>query len=480
MAQGNVKKVYVLFSNHLDIGYTKNVEGSTSAAVINQYFQQHFPKAIQTAEEARRKNKFRYSWMTHSWLVATYRNCNSTKVNIHGPTSPSLLVCPNASTLEEFEAAVRRGDINYHAFPFNSEPEIFTPELFDSALNLTFEQDDYFGHPRRKTLSQRDVPGLTRAAIPLLQKRGVEAITVGENAQVAPSAVPPIFVWKDNTTNSSVIALFHALGYGGSFPSRRRLVARDEIAKLKAAARKAFDDDKKLHTGHPATSDALFFVDGNGDMVMRNKANQYDDGPGMHVGADGTVINSEHRNEACVTVHEVALCYAWKLDNSGPHSYEHVKLIYDVIRDLYPGAELAPSDAFDDFISDIMPYKDTLPVITEEIGDTWIMGVSSDPLKVALYKSISRVHSNCVKDNSCIEKSNKNVSAFKTFERLLMVAGEHTWGWNGGDTTSKSWSNVELQNSLNLIANLKMQFYVGWSNEVFYTMLLPLFQPTLS
>ena len=68
VAQGNVKKVYVLFSNHLDIGYTKNVEGSTSAAVINQYFQQHFPKAIQTAEEARKKNKFRYSWMTTQYL----------------------------------------------------------------------------------------------------------------------------------------------------------------------------------------------------------------------------------------------------------------------------------------------------------------------------------------------------------------------------------------------------------------------------
>ena len=33
-----IKKVYIIFSNHLDIGYTKNVNGSTSGAVINQYF----------------------------------------------------------------------------------------------------------------------------------------------------------------------------------------------------------------------------------------------------------------------------------------------------------------------------------------------------------------------------------------------------------------------------------------------------------
>ena len=56
-----VKKVYVLFSNHLDIGYTMNVNGSTSGAVINEYFHKHFPKAIAVAEEARQKKTRKYS-----------------------------------------------------------------------------------------------------------------------------------------------------------------------------------------------------------------------------------------------------------------------------------------------------------------------------------------------------------------------------------------------------------------------------------
>ena len=43
--------------------------------------------------------------------------------------------------------------------------------------------------------------GITRAAIPWLTRRGVRAITVGENSQCAPMAVPPIFLWRDNATN---------------------------------------------------------------------------------------------------------------------------------------------------------------------------------------------------------------------------------------------------------------------------------------
>ena len=109
-----IKKVYIVFSNHLDIGYTKNVNGSTSGAVINQYFNEHFPKAINTANEARVKGGHQYRWMTQSWLVSTFRNCKDTKVNIHGPNYPNDLQCPNASSVAAFEAAVKRKDQQWH------------------------------------------------------------------------------------------------------------------------------------------------------------------------------------------------------------------------------------------------------------------------------------------------------------------------------------------------------------------------------
>jgi hypothetical protein len=41
-------------------------------------------------------------------------------------------------------------------------------------------------------------------------------------------------------------------------------------------------------------------------------------------------------------------------------------------------------------------YKSDLPVVTQEISDTWIQGIASDPRKSAEYRAVSRVLSNCV------------------------------------------------------------------------------------
>lgn len=158
----NITKVYIVFSNHFDAGYTMNENGSCAGAVVNQYFHEHFPKAITTGREARAAGRFQYRWMTQAWLVNAFRHCEDTKINIDGPEAPSDIVCPNASALADFEGAVRAGDIGWHAFPFNAEPETFNSiQLLNAAFNLTFAEDAHFGHARRQTLSQRDVPGQT-------------------------------------------------------------------------------------------------------------------------------------------------------------------------------------------------------------------------------------------------------------------------------------------------------------------------------
>ena len=336
LASAAIHTVYVIFSNHLDVGYTDNLNGSSASAVINRYFEHHFPLAIETAAQTP------YRWMTQSWLVAAYRECEATKINIDGPGAPSELRCPNSSALAAFEAAARRRDIGWHAFPFNGEPEMFTPDLFDAALDLPFEQDPLSGHAPRHTLSQRDVPGMTRAALPLLARRGVVAVSVGENSQVAPVAVPPIFRWRDNATQSEVIALYHALGYGGSWPSEMaRRLRRDAIAAASGEA----------------GADAPLYVDSNGDMILRDVADPHDDGPGVHLSPTGEVVNADNRSEACVDVAAagVALCYAWRPDNTGPHGAAEAAAITDALSWRYPHAVVTPSDAIADFVAAVMP-----------------------------------------------------------------------------------------------------------------------------
>ena len=71
-----------------------------------------------------------------------------------------------------------------------------------------------------------------------------------------------------------------------------------------------------------------------------------------------------------------------QVDNSGPHTYAEATIIADAISLLFPGAKVVASDAIDDFVAAVLPHKHTLPVVTAEIGDTWIMGANADPLKV--------------------------------------------------------------------------------------------------
>lgn len=154
----NISRVFVVFSNHLEVGYTD----SSAAGVVQDYWDKFSPAAIATANEFRQKQPtVRFRWMCHSWIVSMFRHCSSSVINVNGSGQPLELTCPSAAALAAFEQGARAGDIGWHAFPFNAEPEVYDRSLFLAALNLTHAEDEYYNHSRRITYSQRDVPGLT-------------------------------------------------------------------------------------------------------------------------------------------------------------------------------------------------------------------------------------------------------------------------------------------------------------------------------
>jgi hypothetical protein len=61
-------------------------------------------------------------------------------------------------------------------------------------------------------------------------------------------------------------------------------------------------------------------------------------------------------------------------------------------------------------------------------------------------------------DAGCVGTAPGATAALRTFERLLLTLGEHTWGWNGGHTRRNSWSNPELTESLK---NHSDEFYTS-------------------
>jgi hypothetical protein len=64
--------------------------------------------------------------------------------------------------------------------------------------------------------AQRDVPGLTRAAIPVLVGKGVRAVSVGVNPGSAPPGVPQYtpFIWRDEESGTQLIAFWRPGGRG--------------------------------------------------------------------------------------------------------------------------------------------------------------------------------------------------------------------------------------------------------------------------
>ncbi|KAK6192649.1 hypothetical protein SNE40_004086 [Patella caerulea] len=166
----------------------------------------------------------RLIYTTHPWLVSFYLDCPPNLV-----LSGVKLQCPTPTQRESFLYAAKRGDITWHAGPMNMQYEALDASMVEFSLQLSEDMDARIYQPRQhRTMSQRDVPGMTQALLPILARHGIEGITVGVNTVSSPPAVPKIFQWVYQ--NTSLIAMWHPGGYPlhpGSFPSIPIGLSRD-------------------------------------------------------------------------------------------------------------------------------------------------------------------------------------------------------------------------------------------------------------
>ncbi|HEV2232734.1 MAG TPA: DUF5054 domain-containing protein [Terriglobia bacterium] len=110
-------------------------------------------------------------------------------------------------------------------------------------------------------------------------------------------------------------------------------------------------------------------------------------------------------------------------DNSGPHSVEEVRKIYADLRKQFPGAKVSAASLSEIALA-VEPYRGNLPVVTQEIGDTWIYGVPSDPVKVARYRMVVRLRKDWLEQGRLRVGDSADVALL----RRLLLAAEHTWG----------------------------------------------------
>ena len=110
-------------------------------------------------------------------------------------------------------------------------------------------------------------------------------------------------------------------------------------------------------------------------------------------------------------------------DNHGPHTVEQVRAIYASLHARYPHARIVAA-SLNDVAAALEPMRDALPVVTSEIGDTWIYGYGSAPLRMARFRELGRLYARWIEAGRLDPASD---AAVDFAVRLGMIA-EHTWG----------------------------------------------------
>ena len=120
---------------------------------------------------------------------------------------------------------------------------------------------------------------------------------------------------------------------------------------------------------------------------------------------------------------DLAVAVEMRGDNGGPHSVEEIRQIYADLRKQFPGATVTASN-LSAIASALEPYRGHLPVVTQEIGDTWIYGTPSDPVKVAHYREVARLRREWIAQKRFGVGDPTDLALL----RRLLLAPEHTWG----------------------------------------------------
>jgi len=120
---------------------------------------------------------------------------------------------------------------------------------------------------------------------------------------------------------------------------------------------------------------------------------------------------------------------------------------FNVARTQFPGT--TPSifaGSLDDFFatadSNDRSGVDTLPVVSEEIGDNWINGIMSDVWKTTTARRMQTAYADFINAGNPIDQS------LLTAGNFLLKLTEHTWGMSSLYNASNDWTNSVLEEQL--------------------------------
>ncbi len=242
------------------------------------------------------------------------------------------------------------------------------------------------------------------------RKRMDQAVAAGD---IAWHALP--FSWQTEVLDRSMIA--GAIGFSKSLDQR--------FGRTTAGAKMTDVPGHTLGLIGPLAENGVKFL-----HIGVNSASTPPDVPDLFVWKDSggatLIVMYQHKGYGGVVRipgSDLAVAIEMADDNAGPHSMEEIRAIYSDLRKQFPGASITASN-LSEIANAVYPYRGELPVATEEIGDTWIYGVPSDPVKVARYREVARLRQEWIADGQ-IKIGDATDLAFL---RRFSLSAEHTWG----------------------------------------------------
>jgi hypothetical protein len=243
------------------------------------------------------------------------------------------------------------------------------------------------------------------------ERRAMEqAISVGD---IAWHALP--FNWQTEMIDRSMME--GSLGFSRNLDSRfgkkttgAKMTdvpghSRGLIAPLAAGGVRLLDIGVNPASTPPNVPDVFLWKEPGGSSLAM-LYHRHDYGGVIEIPGSGVAVDVEVRS-----------------DNSGPHTAAEIAAIYAKLRTQFPGATIKAAN-MTDVAHAVEPVRDTLPVLTSEIGDTWIYGCSSDPYKVARYREVARLRRSWIAQDKFASGDITDCHLLGS----LLLAPEHTWG----------------------------------------------------
>ena len=200
----------------------------------------------------------------------------------------------------------------------------------------------------------------------------------------------------------------------------------------------------------PIAAEGVKFLD-----IGVNDASTPAEVPPLFVWKDSTgasLVVMYHHGYGAVTVvpgSDLAVAIVVRGDNSGPHTPEEIEKIYSDLGRQFPQAGIRASN-LTEIATAVEPFRSHLPLVTQEIGDTWIYGVASDPVKVARYRELARLRQHWIEQGRFRSGDATDILLL----RQVLLEAEHTWG-----TDTKTWLDFDHYTPADLATMLDTKNY---------------------